>query len=1261
GGMAVNRWRADATRDDTGQWIYLSDVTTGHAWSATHQPTAVLADTYDVTFATDRAVFRRKDGDIETQLEIAVLPRDRAEVRVVTVTNRSDMPRDVDVTSYAEVVLTDPDADRAHPAFQNLFIETEWVDANAALLASRRPRSAKETRKWCAHVVATGPERIGELSYETDRAKFVGRGRSTRSPRAADLGATLSGTVGATLDPIVSIRARVRVEPGRSAKVAFTTLVGETRNETLDCAGRYGDLHASERAISLAGTEAQVELRDRDITPAQATLFQELAAALIYPNEELRASAYERAENRRGQPALWAHGISGDWPIVVATIDDEAGLDTLRHLLTAHEYWRTKGITADLVILDTKAASYRQDFQDQLHSIVIASTEGFGLDKPGGVFIRRTDVISDEDIRMLRATARVQIVCDGADLSLRAPSLSLSDERAVSEAPGRLITPAARPSAGSVARSTAPNHENGYGGLTSDGAYEIRVSGGCVPPAPWINVIANPNAGFCITERGGGFTWVESSYFYRLTPWHNDPVSDQLGEVLYLQDDEDTKRHRHWTPTPGPSDSIGDSDHEYIVRHAPGTTTFSHERDGITTELAVGVPVSDAVKISRLRITNTSGRPRRLTLTSYVELTLGAQREHTRHQIFSRRDGATGAVFASNFFADDFASRVAFSSISEQVTSYTADREEFLGRNGDLCCPAALERPRLLGATGAGIDPCAALQCSISLAPGESRDVIVLLGAGGGDDDARSLIARYGTAEQANAALDESVGAWERRLSTIVVRTPAPEFDAMANRWSLYQALSCRMWARSALYQSSGAFGFRDQLQDCMAFVYAEPGVARAHLLRSAARQFTEGDVQHWWHEPSGRGIRTRFSDDLVWLPFTVDHYVRVTGDTGVWDEQIPFLDQRPLEPGEHDSYEKPAVTAETATLYAHCLRALDRACTTGAHGLPLIGGGDWNDGMDRVGIEGKGESVWLGWFLVATLRRTADHAAARAQDDVAARLRQRADTYTIAIERDGWDGAWYRRAFFDDGTPLGSSANEECQIDAIAQSWSVMSGAGAPDRMRRAMQSLGERLVDGDARLIKLLTPPFDHMTHDPGYIKGYVPGVRENGAQYTHAAEWTAMATALLGDGDRAFEFFEMLNPLTHSRSSADVERYKVEPYAVCADIYTAAGHVGRGGWTWYTGSASWNYRVAIETILGFTKRGNALTIEPCVPATWSEFGLDYRFGNTMYAIEIRNPAGISGGVSRVEVDGAVVPAHTIPLRDDGVRHQVVVTMGR
>ncbi|MGE0556431.1 MAG: glycosyl transferase family 36, partial [Gemmatimonadales bacterium] len=1129
--------------------------------------------------------------------------------------------------------------------------------------------------------------RVGPVSCETDRARFLGRGRTLRDPVALEQDGALAGTTGAVLDPIFALRTRVRIEPGASVSVTFTTLIATSRERAFELAGRYHDPHAAQRALDLAWTSSQLELRELGLTPADATVFQELAGHLVFGSPAARAPEAELRQNRGSQPRLWAHGISGDWPIVLASITAGEGIATLRQVLAAHQYWRRRGMTVDLVILNAHATTYQAELEAEIAAAIADLSPVGTLDRPGGVFLRRRDHLEATDLLMIRATARVLIPCDSRSLgrivqAMRSepdsagpdagplPSQPRRAERSsapVGDPPWRLSAespvPPEPPGGGDGAAvaerdagaPAAPSFANGLGGLTPDADYEIRVAGDRLPPAPWVNVIANPHGGFIVSERGAGFTWAENSYFFRVTPWHNDPVADPPTEVIYLRDEATGEL---WCPTPAPVRT----ERPYTIRHAPGASTFRHRHHEIATHLRLGMAPDRAVKCAVLEITNRGTAPRRLTMTAYAEWTLGVRRERTQAHVLTRFEAESGAIFARNSFDPQYAEWVGFHAISEAVTSHTGDRREFLGRNGTLGAPKALaalagEVGSLSDTTGAGLDPCSALQCDLVLAPAETRRVVVLLGAAPDAAQARQAIADCLAPARAVSALAASAAAWDTRLSQITVRTPDPSFDAIQNRWSLYQALGCRMWARSGLYQSSGAYGFRDQLQDVMAFVYAEPGIARAHILRAAARQFLEGDVQHWWHPETGRGVRTRFSDDLVWLPYVVDHYLRVTGDRSVLAEQVPFLRMRELRPDEHEVYDLPEVAAERATVHEHCVRALRRAATTGAHGLPLIGGGDWNDGMNRVGSEGRGESVWLAWFLIATLRSYAVQAEHQGDRPLADEFRGRADRYALAVEAEGWDGAWYRRAYFDDGTPLGSHTGDECRIDSLAQSWSVISGAGDPQRQAQAMEAVERHLVRDEARLIQLLDPPFDATPHDPGYIRGYLPGVRENGAQYTHAALWVVLATALRGDGDRAFELYQMLNPLTHTRTPAEVETYKVEPYVVAADVYTARGRLGRGGWTWYTGSASWMYRVGLESILGLTKRGDSLAFKPAVPAHWPEFSLVYRHGRSSYSIVVRHPARVTPDSAEVVLDGRRLAGSSIPLVDDGGRHEVVV----
>ena len=1275
GDLVINRWRNDGTRDDYGQWCYLRDVTSGRFWSAAYQPVCAHAESYRVLFASDRVTFQRIDDEIVTTMEIAVAPGETAEVRRIMIQNTSDTDRTIELTSYMEVVLANADSDRAHPAFGNLFVQTEWIAPSSALLAMRRPRSATDKPSWCGHVIAVSNPQ-GAVSCETDRARFIGRGRSVRDPVVMDDAGDLSGTTGAVLDPIFSLRAMVSVPAGRSAEVTFTTFFAEDREQAIQLADLYHDPYSARRALDLSWAHAQAELREFGITPADAALYQELAGHLMYAHPGFKGLSAKGAGSKLGQTELWGLGLSGDWPILLATLGTADGLPSVRQLLKVHHYWRMKGLTADLVILNEHPPTYLQELNDELLSTVMASSEAGLLDRPGGVFIRRADVLNPEDIELLHSLARIQVDCDGLGLgnflefpnvedtyqsSGQIPVLSAIIADSASNGDQAKSTgssqPESRRTRAGPAETISTNGDglslfNGLGGFNDNHEYEIRLSGDALPPAPWVNVVGNPSAGFIISESGGGSTWAENSYFFRLTPWRNDPVCDPVGDCIYLRDDETGEI---WTPTPEPIREPT----PYTIKHGAGYSIFEHLHDEVFTGLRVGMPESDPVRLQVLTIRNQGSATKRFTLTSYAEWVLGVDREKSSQHVRTEMASENRLMLARNYFDPQFDSCVAFGGISESVSSFTAARREFLGRNGTTAAPAALRKQALGEEVGDTIDPCCALQTQITLAPGESREIVILLGATDSTEASMSLFARYGNAHAANSALDHAARAWRARLGRICVSTPDHAFNVVLNQWSLYQALSSRMWARSALYQSSGAFGFRDQLQDVMAFVYAEPQLARDHIIRCAGRQFEEGDVQHWWHPQSGRGVRTRFSDDLAWLPFVTSHYIEVTGDSSILDENASYLVMRELNADEHEVYDLPEVSTLVEPVYDHCMRALRRASTFGEHDLPLIGSGDWNDGMNRVGIHGRGESVWLAWFLAMTSRLFAVHAEKRGDSGALRELRDNADRYLRAVELSAWDGEWYRRAYYDDGAPLGSNESDECKIDSIAQSWSVISGGGDKEHSRVAMHSLNKHLVREDARLIMLLTPPFNTSSHDPGYIQGYLPGVRENGAQYTHAALWAVLATALQGDGDRGMELYRMINPVTHALTPEDVATYKVEPYVVAADVYTAEGHVGRGGWTWYTGSASWLYRVGLEAILGFTKRGETLEMKPCIPSEWRGFSIEYRHGDSVYAIEVRNPKGAQTGIESVIVDGRSTDG-AIPLVSDGRRHEVVVTMG-
>lgn len=1245
--LAVTRWREDATRDCWGMFIYLQDLKSGETWSVAHQPMLKKTKGYEAIFTQSRVEFRHHYAGLEVHTEISVSPEDDVELRRVTLSNRSEKDRVIELTTYAEVVLAPLAADEAHPAFSNLFVQSESLLDSSAVLCSRRARSEDENPPWLLHLMVSDEGRQGDLSCETDRAQFLGRGGTFLHPAAMAHKSPLSNTVGSVLDPIVSLRRTVTV-PARSS-VVVTAILGvvESRDNAFALVEKYQNLQMGKRAFDLAWTHNQVTLHQLNVSESEAQLYGNLAGALIYSNPARRADGGILLSNRRGHNGLWSYGISGDTPIVILRISDIQKIDLVRQLIQAHTYWRVKGLMVDLVILHEDVSIYRNSLESRIVDLVASGLEARMVDKPGGIFVRSLEQIPNEDRLLLLASARIVLTDEKGTLA------DQLEHRGISET----IIPALKISRIIEGEQDValPTREllfpNGLGGFTKDGhEYVITLGRGMTTPAPWVNVLANRDFGTVVSESGSAYTWAENAHEFRLTPWNNDPIQDTSGEAFYIRDEESG---RYWSPTPLPAKGAT----PYVIRHGFGYSVFEHTEDGIHSEFWVYVAMDASVKFSVLRLRNDSGIPRRMSVTNYCEWVLGDVRHKSLLHVQTEVDLKTGALLARNYSNTEFTGRIAFLDVNDSTRTVTGDRKEFIGRNGNLSAPAALKRVRLSGRVGAGLDPCGAIQVPFNLEHGQEKETCFRLGVGKNIREVQDLVRRFRQTDASRNALHGVWGYWNRTLGTVNVDTPDPAVNVMANGWLLYQTLSCRLWGRTGFYQSGGAYGFRDQLQDVMALVHAEPAFTREHILRAAGRQFLEGDVQHWWHPPTGRGVRTHFSDDFLWLPYVTCRYVTCVGDTGVLDEMIPFLDARPVKQEEEAYYDLPIRTEESATLYDHCVRAIENGLKFGKNGLPLIGCGDWNDGMNQIGKEGRGESVWLAFFMYDVLMKFSDLASKRSDASFADHCLVQARQLQKNIEENAWDGEWYRRAYFDNGEPLGSKTNPECQIDSLPQSWAILSGAGNPERAEQALESANLRLVRRSDQLVQLFDPPFDKSSLNPGYIKAYIPGVRENGGQYTHGAIWMAMAFAKMGNHDRAWELFNILNPVHHGATAEKIAVYKVEPYVIAADVYAVAPHIGRGGWTWYTGSSGWMYRLLVETLLGVNLEGDQLRITPILPESWPSFKVHYRYRNTVYHISISRCAKEANQFHSILLDHSVVLGESIQLCDDQHEHYVEI----
>lgn len=1245
--IAVTRWREDITEDNWGAFCYIQDIATGELWSNSYQPTKKKFTIDETIFSQGHVEFRRVNNEFETKTDIVVSPEDDVSIRRIKITNKSNAVKTIEVTGYTEVVIAPQAADEAHPAFSNLFVQTQINEEAKAITCTRRARSKNEQPPWMFFMMSLTGAEPEEISYESDRMRFIGRTRTLESPVAVKQTGQLSNTDGSVLDPIAAIKYKTSLKPRQTATFEIIIGITEAQDKSQQLIDKYRDTHLKNRAFELSWTHSQVLLRQINASESEAQLFNAMAGHLLYANAIHRADANIIASNRKGQSGLWGYSISGDLPIVLVRVQDSDNTTLVRQIIKAHSYWRIKGLAVDLVIWNDDYGTYRQLLHDQIIGLVTA-IGGSVIDQPGGVYVRQGDQLSTED-RVLFSTVARLIFTDNGD--------SLQEQMA-KQKPARALPPTlkitGRDLFESELKSTLPDNlifNNGTGGFTPDGKeYFILTTPDKTSPAPWVNIIANHVFGTMMSESGSGYSWAENAHAYRLSPWKNDPVSDKTGEAFYIRDEMSGK---YWSPAPLPCNS----NNPYITRNGFGYSVYEHIAFGIKSEMWVFVDTEDAIKFTIVRVKNISNKQRKLSVTGYTEWVLGDTATNTKMYVVTEKDIETGIIFARNYYNSTFADRISFFDADGTTRSYTCDRTEFIGRNGSLASPQAMLREKLSNKYGAALDPCTAIQIGVELMPDEEKEVVFRLGSARTEQDTRILAMKYKSQQRVQDAQTQLHNMWNHVLGNVYIQTPDESFNFLTNGWLVYQTLACRVWGRSGFYQSGGAFGFRDQLQDVLALMHTRPDVTRSQILLAASRQFKQGDVQHWWHPPTGRGVRTTCSDDYLWLPYVTARYVEATNDNEILDEYVSYIEGRALHPNEESYYDLPVFLNDWETVYNHCKRAINYGLKFGEHGLPLIGSGDWNDGMDKVGEHGKGESVWLGFFLYDVLNRFATIAKNYNDDEFQIKCISEAEKLKNNINKNAWDGDWYRRAYFDDGTPLGSAQNEECRIDSISQSWSVISGAGQPEKIEKAMQSLNEHLIDRKNGIIKLLTPAFDKSDLYPGYIKGYVPGVRENGGQYTHGAIWAIMAFAKIKDREKVWELFSMVNPVNHATSNSDIQKYKVEPYVMAADVYGVAPHEGRGGWTWYTGSAGWMYQLALEHIIGLQRRGNELHVDPCIPNNWPGFDVNYKFGNTYYHIQVKNNKR-DGSVQFI-IDGKEAATPVIILNDDEKAHEVVVNI--
>jgi cyclic beta-1,2-glucan synthetase len=1242
-GKSVLRWNEDVTLENQGNYFFINDSSNESLKSLTFSPLNKFPQNYKTTFSNHKAEFWYENKNLSSHIEVIVSTEDNVELRRITITNLNPKTIDFDFISYSEPVLSDHNADISHPSFNKLFIETEYIEVKNALLAKRRRKDKEDEVVYGINKIVFDKKKCKSLSYETDREKFLGRNNSWKEANGLKSQTPHTNTVGGVLDPIFSFKTNVKLRDYESTTILIITGITNNRNEALRLIDQYDDFKVFDREEKMSWTKCQIELRHLDLELDEVNTFQKLASALIFSNAQTRPAKKIIEDYIKPQSELWGYSISGDLPILVVLIKDLVNINIVQDLLQFHEYLRKKCIYFDLVFITEESSLYRIT----IHAEVYRQIRIFGsnklLNKKGGISVLQKALIPESDFYLFMSVARIYFSSLQGNLKNQVNQLlktrfeiglnAYNSHSQVYQSKKQL-------------KKNKLEYFNGYGGFHKNGhEYQIILENKEKTPAPWINVIANSkDFGFIISESGSGYTWSKNSSENKITPWSNDSVLDSSGEILYIKDNNNNS---FWSPTANPIQS----DFTYIVTHGQGFSSFEYTCSDIYQKLTLYVSLKKEVKYYRLTLKNLSHNHRDISVFLYIELVLGLHKSKTTQHIITEQ--RNGILCAKNKFSTDFFNRITYLASNKETASFTCDRSNFLGRFRDYINPKGVMEDKLNMEVGAGLDPCMALRVDIKLMPNEEKEVVFILGQEDETSFNPSSIKDNLKKSSANNSLQEIKEFWDKKLNKVQIKTNYRNLDILINNWLLYQTLSCRIWARTAFYQAGGAFGFRDQLQDITSLLHTAPEIARAHIIKSASHQFPEGDVLHWWHPPYDKGVRTHFSDDLLWLPYAVNLYIEATGDISILDEKISFIQGPKLRDDQDDIYIQATPSNEKVTLYDHCVLALDSRLDQGQNGLPFIGSGDWNDGMNKVGNEGSGESIWMGWFLGHNLLTFKKYCSLRGDSFRDLKYQEHISKLKEALETKGWDGKWYRRAYFDNGAPLGSETNDECKIDSISQSWSLLSNIGDRKHQQDAMHFAKKYLINDKNKLVHLFQPAFNKTNMEPGYIKGYLPGIRENGGQYTHAAIWFAMALAKNNDADTAIKVMNYINPIKLSLDKKKANIYKIEPYVIAADVYSNPLHIGKGGWSWYTGSSCWYYRGVLESLLGIFLKNKNLFIRPTFPEGLKDYEIKYIFGKSNYILRVKE-----SHETNLYIDGHFIGNEIIiPLVDDNKSHIVEV----